>query len=30
MKSPDDHLLWFKEKRREGAEGQGFFPEFQL
>ena len=20
MKSPDDHLLWFKEKRREGAE----------
>ncbi len=30
MKSPEDHLLWFKEKRRESAEDRGFFPELQF
>ena len=30
MKSPDDHLLWFKEKRREGAEDRASFQNFSF
>ena len=30
MKSPDDPLLWFKEKRREGAEDRAFFQNFSF
>lgn len=30
MKSPDDHLLWFKEKRREGAEDRVSFQNFSF
>ena len=30
MKSPDDHLLWFKEKRREGAEDRASFQNYSF
>ena len=30
MKSPQDHLLWFKEKRREGAEDRASFQNFSF
>lgn len=30
MKSLDDHLLWFKEKRREGAEDRASFQNFSF
>ena len=30
MKSPDDHLLWFKKKRREGAEDRASFQNFSF
>lgn len=30
MKSPDDHLLWFKEKRRDGAEDRASFQNFSF
>lgn len=30
MKSPEDHLLWFKEKRREGAEDRASFQNFSF
>lgn len=30
MKSPDDPLLWFKEKRREGAEDRASFQNFSF
>lgn len=30
MKSPEDHLLWFKEKRREGAEDRASFRNFSF
>lgn len=30
MKSPDDSLLWFKEKRREGAEDRASFQNFSF
>lgn len=30
MQSPDDHLLWFKEKRREGAEDRASFQNFSF
>lgn len=30
MKSADDHLLWFKEKRREGAEDRASFQNFSF
>lgn len=30
MKSADDHLLWFKEKRREGAEDRASFRNFSF
>ena len=28
MKSPEDHLLWLKEKRRAGAEDRASFQKF--
>lgn len=30
MKSPDDHLLWFKEKRREGADDRASLKNFSF
>lgn len=30
MKSPEDHLLWLKEKRREGAEDRASFQNFSF
>lgn len=30
MKSPDDHLLWLKKKRREGAEDRASFQNFSF
>ena len=30
MKSPEDHLLWFKEKRREGAEDRASFQNYSF
>ena len=30
MKSPDDHLLWFKQSRREGAEDRASFQNFSF
>lgn len=30
MKSPDDHLLWFKEKHRDGAEDRASFQNFSF
>ncbi|WP_455583999.1 bifunctional metallophosphatase/5'-nucleotidase [Bacteroides sp.] len=30
MRSPDDHLLWLKEKRREGAEDRASFQNFSF
>ena len=30
MKSPDDHILLFREKRREGATDRASFKNFQL
>lgn len=30
MKTPEDHLLWFKEKRREGAEDRASFQNFSF
>lgn len=30
MKTPDDHLLWFKEKRREGAEDRASFQNYSF
>lgn len=30
MKSPDDHLLWFKEERREGADDRASFENYSF
>ena len=30
MKSPEDHLLWFKEKRRESAEDRSSFQNYSF
>lgn len=30
MKSPEDHLLWLKEKRRAGAEDRASFQNFSF
>ena len=30
MKTPEDHLLWFKEKRREGAEDRASFQNYSF
>ena len=30
MKTPDDHLLWFKEKRRDGAEDRASFQNYSF